>query len=106
MNRTHRIQVFGRRTLSILSIICGWCVTPCTAQANAVTDLFSRSGEQRATFEGFQVNRRFFNCIAEAANANQAPDAESSTLAESSTCLRSLLTQDAALDNDGVMISG
>jgi hypothetical protein len=71
-----------------------------------VNELFARIGEQRATFESFQVSRRFFNCIAEAANANLTPTAEASILAESSTCLRSLLTREAALDNDGSIISG
>jgi hypothetical protein len=52
------------------------------------------------------VNRRFFTCVVEAANANLVPETEQATLAESAACLRSLLTRDAVFDSDGFIVMG
>jgi hypothetical protein len=74
--------------------------------AEPVENFFSRLQEQQATFDAFQVNRRFFICNAEAANANLIPATEAAILAESAACVRGLLTKDAVFDNDGRIITG
>lgn len=104
MKRTQRI--FGAAILGALAIAAGAWMGAATVQAEPVRELFDRIGEQRAAFESFQVNRRFFNCVAEAANANLILAAEAATLTDSAACLRSLLTRDATLDNDGLLIDG
>jgi hypothetical protein len=61
------------RWLGILTCIAwAWLKAP-TAHADPAVDFFARLGEQQAAFEAFQVNRRFFLCNAEAANANLFP---------------------------------
>jgi hypothetical protein len=94
------------RWLGILITIAWACLKTPTAQADPAGDFFARLGEQQAAFEAFQVNRRFFLCNAEAANANLFPEGEAAMLAESATCVRSLLTKDAVFDNDGRIITG
>ena len=92
--------------LGILACIAWAWLTAPTVQADPAGDFFARVGEQQAAFEAFQVNRRFFLCNAEAANANLFPESEAAILAESATCVRGLLTKDAVFDNDGRIISG
>lgn len=106
MNRTHGIRSLEQCTWGVLGVAMGCWVAAAPIRAEPVGELLARIGEQRAAFESFQVSRRFFNCIAEAANANLTPATEAATLAESSACLRSLLTRDAVLDNDGLLING
>ena len=105
MNWAHGIEVLGRRVTAALGLTASLLLTP-AVQADPVNNFFSRIGEQQATFESFQVNRRFFICVVEAANANLVPEAEQGILAESAGCLRSLLTKDAVFDSDGLIING
>jgi hypothetical protein len=92
--------------LGILGCIAWAWLMAATAHADPAGDFFSRLGEQQAAFEAFQVNRRFFLCNAEAANANLFPESEAAILAESASCVRGLLTKDAVFDNDGRIITG
>jgi len=76
------------------------------SRADDLSDRLSRIAEQNAAFESFQVNRRFFICVVEAANANLTPATEAASLAESAACLRSLLARDATFDSDGLILEG
>jgi hypothetical protein len=76
------------------------------ARAGDEDGLLFRFSEQEATFESFQVNRRFFVCVVESANANLDPQTERQTLEAADACIKSVVEKDATLDQDGFMVRG